>query len=243
MSVLIFVYSTVNFPINLGFEIVQVKSAMHCTRCTIGICCHVTTNGSFVPSMVLRYWRDGRVGKETNQHGNGFALATYIGVVRRHSTSTYSHPTFGFATAGPPLIAECCVGPEPCAFGNATPSLRCAHWSAASLLAIAHRHRFATDKARLPSSRAGCAESYPEPALPPPSIPSLSSPVSDSVPPTPGHVLDPADKPPCAGGLYHRRSRLVSAVHAELHWQVDPFGRVRHLRYRSSPRVPSCYIV
>ena len=40
-----------------------------------------------------------------------------------------------------PLNAECCVGPASCAFGNATSSLRCAHWSAASVLAIARRQR------------------------------------------------------------------------------------------------------
>ena len=103
------------------------------------------------------------MGKGTNQHGNGFALATFIAVVRLRSTSTYSHPTFGFATACPALNAECCVGPAPSAFGNATSSLRCAHWSAASVVAIVHRHCFATDTARLPLSDAGHAEPNPEP--------------------------------------------------------------------------------
>ena len=140
---------------------------MHCITCTIGIRCHVSANGSVVPPMVLRYWHDRRVGKGTNQHGNGFALATSIAVVLLRSTSTCSHPTFGFATARPPLNAECCVGPAPCAFGNgvtvATSSLRCAHWSAASVLAIVYRHCFATDTARLPWSDAGHAEPNSEP--------------------------------------------------------------------------------
>ena len=113
--------------------------------------------------MVLRYWHDRRVGKGTNQHGNGFTLATFIAVVRLRSTSTNSHPTIGFATARPPLNAECCVGPAPCAFGNATSSLRCAHWSTASVLAIVYRHCFATDTARLPWSDAGHAEPNSEP--------------------------------------------------------------------------------
>ena len=113
--------------------------------------------------MVLRYWHDRRVGKGTNQHGNGFALATFIAVVRLRSTSTHSNPTFGFATARPPLNAECFVGPAPCAFGSATSSLRFEHWSAASVLVIVHRHCFATDAARLPWSDAGHAEPNPEP--------------------------------------------------------------------------------
>ena len=136
---------------------------MHCTTCAIGISCHVSANGTVLPSMVLRYWHDYRVDKGTNQHENGFALAMFIAVVRLRYTSTYSHPTLGFATARPPLNAECCVGPAPCPFGNASPSLCCAHWSAASVLAILHQHRFATDKARLPWSDAGHAESYPSP--------------------------------------------------------------------------------
>ena len=139
------------------------QSDMHYTTCTIGMRCHVSASGSVVPSMVLRYWHDRRVRKRTNQHGNGFALVTFIAVVCLRSTSTYSHTTFGFATARPPLNTECCVGLAPCAFGNAASSLRCAHWSAASLLAIVHRHCFATDTARLPWSDAGHAEPNPEP--------------------------------------------------------------------------------
>ena len=38
------------------------------------------------------------VGKGTNQHGNGFALSTYVLLLLLRFT-TYSHPTFGFATA------------------------------------------------------------------------------------------------------------------------------------------------
>ena len=68
------------------------------TMCTIGIRCHVSANGSGVPSMVLRYWYDRRVGKGTNQHGNGFALSTYVFSLLLRFT-TYSHPTFGFAIA------------------------------------------------------------------------------------------------------------------------------------------------
>ena len=48
--------------------------------------------------MVLRYWRDRRVGKWSNQNGNGFALSTFVLLFLLRFT-TYSHPTFGFATA------------------------------------------------------------------------------------------------------------------------------------------------
>ena len=90
--------------------------------------------------MVLRYWHDRRVGKGTNKHGNGFALSTYVLLLLLRFT-TYSHPTFGFATAHA-LNVECCVGPDtPCAPVPPSPSLRCAHWSAASVLAIARRQR------------------------------------------------------------------------------------------------------
>ena len=116
--------------------------------------------------MVLRYWHDRRVGKGSNQHGNGFSLATFTSVVRLRSTSTYNHLTFGFATARPPLNAECCVGPAPSVSGNATSPLRCANW-AANVLAIVHRHCFATDTARLPWSDAGHAEPNPEPLYQP----------------------------------------------------------------------------
>ena len=57
----------INFTFNHGFEIVQVQSAMHLTTCAIGIRCHVSANGSVVPSMVLRYLHDRRVGKGTKQ--------------------------------------------------------------------------------------------------------------------------------------------------------------------------------
>ena len=127
-----------------------------------------------------------------------------------HSLYIYSHPTFGFATARPPLNAEFCVCPAPWAFGNASSSLRCAHYSAADVLAIVHLHRFATHRASLPWSDEGHEEPYPKPALP--SLSSISSPVSDSVPPTPGHVLGPVDKPPCVGGLYHIAGRLAVSV-------------------------------
>ena len=183
---------------------------MHYATCTIGIRSHVSATGSVVPSMVLRYWHDCRVGKGTNQHGNGFALSTFIAVVRLRSTSTYSHPTFGFATARPPLNAECCVGPAPCAFGNATSSLRCAHWSAASALALVYRHCFATDTARLPWSDEGHAEPNSEPLYR-----SLLYPPYFSFPPRfrirSVHTRPRSrslDKPPgCFGGLYHRRHR------------------------------------
>ena len=113
--------------------------------------------------MVQRYWHDRRVRNGNNQNGNSFALAMFIAVVRLRSTPTYSHPTFGSATARRPLNAECCVGPAPCAFGNATSSLRCAQWSASSVLAIVHRHCFGTDTAHLPWSDAGHAGANPEP--------------------------------------------------------------------------------
>ena len=128
------------------------------------------------------------MGKGTNQHGNGFALSTYVLLLLRRFT-TYIHTTFGFATARLPLNEECCVGPAPCAFGNDTPSLRCAHCSAASVLAIVHRHRFATNRASLPWSDVGHAEPYPEPALPPSALPPLFLPVPGSLVSTLGHVL------------------------------------------------------
>ena len=90
----------ITFTFNHGFEIVQLQSAMHCTICTFAIHCLVSANGSVIPSMVLRYLHDRRVGKGTNQHGNGFALSTYILLLLLRFT-TYSHPTLGFATATP----------------------------------------------------------------------------------------------------------------------------------------------
>ncbi len=94
-------YSTanlrINFTLDYDFEIVQVQSEMHCTTCTIVIRCHVSGNGTVVPAMVLRYWHDRRVGKGTNQHGNGFALQLHFIVAAK--VHYYSHPKFGFVTA------------------------------------------------------------------------------------------------------------------------------------------------
>ena len=168
-----------------------IRIAYYCTTGTIGIRCHVSANGSVVPPMVLRYWHDLRVGKGTNQHGNGFALGTFIAVVRLRSTSTYSHPTFGFATARPPLNAECCVGPAPCAFGNASSSLRCAHWSAASVLAIVYRpcslpiRHVCAGPTQDTRNRTPNRSTTPFSNLP--TLPFL--PDSGSVVPTSGHVL------------------------------------------------------
>ena len=90
--------SRINFIFSHGFEIVQVQSAMHCTMCTMGIRGHISANGTVVPSMVLRYWHDRRVGNRTNQNGNGFALSTHVLLLLLRFTA-YSDPTFGFATA------------------------------------------------------------------------------------------------------------------------------------------------
>ena len=91
-------------------------------------------------------------------------LDSRISLVALHTT----HLFFGFAGLRflRPLCAAFCdqaTASQPCAFANATSSLRCAHWSAASVLDIVQRHCFATDTARLPWSDAGHAEPNPEP--------------------------------------------------------------------------------
>ena len=147
-------------------------------------------------------WHDRRVGKGTNQHGNGFALSTYVLLLLLRLT-TYSHPTLGFATAHAHSTSSVASARTHRALSvPPTPSLGCAHRSAAGVLAIARRHRcrYTTDTLALVRRRThGAALPNRSTTL---SFPSL---FSGSVLPTPGHVLGPADKPPCVGGLYHNR--------------------------------------
>ena len=130
------------------------QSAIHCTTCTIGIRCHVSANGSVVPSMVLRYCHDLRVGKGTNQHGNRFALSTYVLLLLLRFT-TYSHPTFGLATVHPHSTSSDAsagtvvhIGIGDFAASSGTP-ISC------QFVSITIRYRFRYRQARSPWSDAG----------------------------------------------------------------------------------------
>ena len=100
------------------------------TISTIGIRCHVSANGPVVPPMILRYWHDRRVGKGTNQHGNRFALSTYVLLLLLRFTTTVTqrsgsrlcvhHSTQIFASARhrahlvtPPRRCAAYTGPLP----------------------------------------------------------------------------------------------------------------------------------
>ena len=127
--------SRINFIFNHGFEIVQVQSAMHCTTCTIGIRCHVSANGSVVPSLVLRYWRDRRIGKGT------YVLLLLLNY-------TYSHPAFGFATAHAQSTSRFASAQTHralwyrlhCRCVANTVRCRCVSYSASTPLSLPYRH-------------------------------------------------------------------------------------------------------
>ena len=120
-----------------------------------------------------------------------------------------------------PLNVECCVGPgTPCAPVPPSPSLRCANWSAASVLAIARRQRcrypigtFALVRRRTRGA------AFPNRSTTLPTSPFL--PASGSVLPTPGHVLGPADKPLVVLGVY---STMKSAIHCAQHRNYTPIS-------------------
>ena len=82
-----------------------------------------------------------------------------------------------------PLNAECCVGPDtPCGPVPPSPSLRCAHWSAASVLAIARLQRCRYPIGTFVLVRRRTRATELRTALPLPSLPSLlflSSPAPD----------------------------------------------------------------
>ena len=82
-----------------------------------------------------------------------------------------------------PLNVECCVGPgTPCAPVPPSPSLRCANWSAASVLAIARRQRCRYPIGTFAWVRRRTRATELRTALPLPSLPSLlllSSPTPD----------------------------------------------------------------
>ena len=108
--------------------------------------------------MVLRYWHNRRVGKGTNQHGNGFALSTYV-LLLLLRFNTYSHPTFGFATAhahSTSIFASAGtvhLGISNFAASSRTPDRRTG--SAAGVLAPTIRYRFRYRQPRSPWSDAG----------------------------------------------------------------------------------------
>ena len=175
---------------------------MHCTTCTIDKRCHVSANGSVVPPMVLRYWHDRRVGKGTNQHCNGLALATFIAAVfvLLQLQSTYVRVT----TARPPLNAECCVAPaKPC--NSVSLTRRCvAHTGP---LPVCYLYRidtvFVTDKARFALFRRRTrATRTPSPLYHHTSY--LPFPSRFRIRTTDTRTRSRSlDKPPCVEGLYH----------------------------------------
>ena len=131
----------INFTLDYGFEIVQVQSAMHCTTCTIGIRCHVSAirlRRTVDGTKVLARSPGGQGDQPTRQRFCATNLR-FIVVAKVHYIQS---PNVRVRDCARPLNVECCVGPDtPCAPVPPSPSLRCAHWSAASVLAIARRHR------------------------------------------------------------------------------------------------------
>ena len=119
------------------------KCNRQCTTYTIGIRCHVSAkrfHRTVDGTKVLARSPGGQGDQPTRQRFCAINLR-FIVVAKVHYIKP---PKVRVRDCARPLNVESCVGPgpdTPCASVPPTPWLRCAHWSAPSVLAIARRHR------------------------------------------------------------------------------------------------------